>query len=330
MKKYPLVIMIAFLLFLLAPTKVHPQKKKILIIDSYHSSYPWTSACIKGLNEYIAPEYDKIYFDMDTKRIPQDQFKTKAKQCMDIFHKEKPDLVITMDDNALKYSGQRISATGTPVVFMGINQNPRIYFAKNKLPHNVTGILERPLLKRSLLVLSKIYGSANFLLMMDNGMTSQAIIETSLQGTDRINYNSCEMDLFTTDNFNDWKKKVLNLNTNKYKGIIICNYAAMRDESGQHAAMNTVSTWTSAHSKVPVYALWEYSLGKGKAVGGLVMSGYYQGKAAAEMANTILATGRIPPVQIPSQGVLTFSKHELSRWGILLPHELSSRAKFVE
>ncbi len=330
MKKHYLLILLAFICFLSFSNIGTAHSKKIVILNSYHSSYPWSTDCLKGFKENINPEYKLIPFELDTKRVPPEQFKARADEAMKLILLAKPDIVIDMDDNALKFLGQKISDAGIPQVFMGINQNPRLYFSNNKIPQNVTGILERPLLKRSLSVLQKITGPGRYLLMMDNGLTSQAIIETSLRGQNKLKYASCELDLFTTDSFSNWQKKVHSIDKNKYKGIIICNYAAMHDEEGRHASMNSVSSWTSQNSKVPVFAVWKYSLGKGKAAGGLVMSGYNQGQCAAEIANGILRGGKIPPAKLPTQGVLMYSRHELSRWQLKLPYELQSKAIFID
>lgn len=305
-------------------------KRKVFILNSYHSSYPWTSDCLKGLHDNLNPDYEQVHIELDTKRIPKKEFKVRADRAMKLIFEERPDIVVVMDDNALKMLGERISNEGIPQVFLGINQNPRLYFTKKNIPTNVTGVLERPLLKRSLVMLNKLSGPGKYLLMMDVGTTSMAIIKTQMDGRKEAEYGPCSIDVFTSNHFTKWKEEVRNLDVNEYKGIIICNYTAMKDASGKHAPMTTVAKWTSANSKVPIFAFWRYSVGKGKAMGGLIMSGYHQGKTAAEMANKILSGGPIPSIQLPNEGILMFSRHELSRWRIRLPQELKKKAVFVK
>ena len=50
-----------------------------------------------------------------------------------------------------------------------------------------------------------------------------------------------------------------------------------------------VLAWASAHSPVPLFCFWEFSVGKGRAIGGLVLDGRDQGAKAAELVNAILA-----------------------------------------
>lgn len=82
-----------------------------------------------------------------------------------------------------------------------------------------------------------------------------------------------------------------------------------------------VIRWTSAHSQVPVFGYWEFAVGKGKALGGLVNSGTPQGAEAAVLVRRILAgepLTKLYPVSA-EYGDLMFSMHELNRWGIQLP-----------
>lgn len=330
MKKKYFFLLILITLFHTYTQKGYAQSKKIFIVNSYHKTYPWTHDCLKGFTKIINPMYQISSFDMDTKRIPNELIQNKTIEALHLIRQEKPDIVIAMDDNALKYLGQKVVDLGIPLIFLGINQNPRLYFSNKKIPENVTGVLERPLLKQSLTILNKIIGPGRFLLMMDNEMTSSAMISTTMQGQKKIKYASCDLELFTTSRFDDWKDRVRALKDENFKAIIICNYAATKDKSGKQVPLNTVSTWTSANSPIPVFGFWKYSLGKGKAIGGILLSGFYQGKAAAEMANIILETNKIPQIKTPSQGDIIFSKHELKRWKIRLPPAIFKKAKYVE
>lgn len=55
-------------------------KDKILIIQSYHPGLAWTAQCEKGINEIIGSKYEITSFYMDTKRIPEEDFKKKLKR----------------------------------------------------------------------------------------------------------------------------------------------------------------------------------------------------------------------------------------------------------
>lgn len=130
------------------------QGKSILLIDSYHKEYEWCKSYRIGLYQGLKDtEVNFTHFEMDTKRLPSSMYQKKAAFAFETYKRVKPDLVILGDDNALKYVGKMLLNTITPVVFLGINNNPRAYIPMGQ---NITGVLERPLIKRSIMETSYI------------------------------------------------------------------------------------------------------------------------------------------------------------------------------
>ena len=70
-----------------------------------------------------------------------------------------------------------------------------------------------------------------------------------------------------------WQEAVLNAKKNGYEAIFIGLYHTLVDDDGKHVSEQTVLEWTSAHSPVPLFCFWEFSVGTGKAIGGLVLDG---------------------------------------------------------
>lgn len=72
-----------------------------------------------------------------------------------------------------------------------------------------------------------------------------------------------------------------------------------------------------ANSTVPIYGVWDFSLGNGL-VGGMLSSGYYQGELAAQLAQQILQ--RAPPSTIPivknSPNHYMFDRTQMKRFNI--------------
>ena len=320
--------LVLFLLFI----SLSVQSADILVVNSYHISYPWSAECWNGFKAGINPSHKLSYSELDTKRIPDSEFAAQAERIFQEVEQSKPDLVVTMDDNALKYLGQRVSDLGIPVVFMGINQNPRIYFRDNYIPTNVTGALERPLLKRSVVVISQIVPpkERRFLLLMDDGMTSEAIIETSLSGLSSSILGDFVLDVWLSSSFSDWKRKVKSVSPSDYDVLVLANYAKLTDESGLQVPLDSTTKWTAENSAVPVFGFWNYSVGKGKAIGGLLISGYDQGGSAADLANSILDSGEVPKFTMPREGEYVFSRYELERWQLTLPVDIERSARLVE
>ncbi len=124
------------------------QKKRILLIHSYHKEYNWTAAIGTAVTSHLikhAPgklETKTIY--MNTKRNTSERFKKDIGLSIRKFiQKWKPDLIIGSDDNVSKYVISPYFLNGNiPFVFCGLNDDPAIYGFPGT---NVTGIRERDL-----------------------------------------------------------------------------------------------------------------------------------------------------------------------------------------
>jgi ABC-type uncharacterized transport system substrate-binding protein len=114
---------------------------RCLYISSYHKGYAWSDGVETGLRQVIGNKCELKQFDMDTKRNKDvaaiEAAALQAKQLIDSW---KPDVVITSDDNAVRYLLEPYFRDHSiPFVFCGINWSVEEY----GLPYrNTTGIIE--------------------------------------------------------------------------------------------------------------------------------------------------------------------------------------------
>ena len=165
---------------------------------------------------------------------------------------------------------------------------------------------------------------------MDSNPTSYAILETSFDDKFHQNISGVKVDISLEKTFNDWKLNTSSLQDSGYDALIIANYAALTDGQQQNVSLDDVSEWTSKNSPVPMFAFWRYSIGKGKAIGGLIISGVQQGVEAAKIVNHYFVTGKLPSITTPVRGSLMFSEHELRRWNIKLKSKIISNSLLIE
>ena len=299
----------------------------VAFIHSYHQGYPWVQeyrdGFLSGVNGHSISEYE-----MDTKRKPATEYEAIANQTWQFIQEQQPKVVVLADDNALKLLGSRIVEAQIPLVFLGINANPRHYITLDK---NVSGSLERPLLKRSVFMLRQLMPSIRKVkVLMDRNPTSYAILETSFDDKFKQTISDIEVDITLEESFHDWKATVAKTKENGYDAIIIANYAALTNRFCENVSLDKVSHWTSRTSPLPVFAFWSYSIGEGKAIGGLIINGTEQGLAAAEKVNHFFVKGTLPAISTPKRGTFMFSQHELDRWGIELPPTLLKKSTLVD
>lgn len=299
---------------------------EVLFIHSYHLDYPWVKEYRQGFMDTIE-QSDIIEHQMDTKRIASSDFNQAADKAIQQIQTSEPKLVVLADDNALKLVGPVVVQKQIPLVFLGINDNPRQYIALSK---NVSGALERPLLKRSVSSLKTLQPTTKkILVMMDDNPTSYAILATSFDNKLKQTIAGIKVDTLLFSRFLDWQTAIEQSKANGYDAVIIANYAALKDTNDNNVSLDSVSQWTSEHTPIPLFAFWDYSIGHDKAIGGLTINGYQQGVVAAQHVNHFFNAGSLPSISTPNRGELVYSQQQLQKWHITLPSTLESRAKIV-
>lgn len=126
---------------------------------------------------------------------------------------------------------------------------------------------------------------------------------------------------------------MLNAQKEGYQSIVAGLYQSLKGFGNIVVDDELVITWTSKNSTLPVFAFWDFSVGKEKALGGLVLSGDEQGSVAASLIKDILeknkAISSIDPVTTPN-GSLFFSRNQLERFKLSLPASMKEQTRFVD
>lgn len=134
-------LFVAALTFSAAPHSAVAAAKKCLFISSYHKGYQHADQIEAGVRSTLKGHCELRQFDMDTKRRSSTADKKKsalaARKVIDTW---KPDIVITADDNAVKYLIEPFyKDKEIPFVFCGLNWTAAEY----GLPYsNATGMIE--------------------------------------------------------------------------------------------------------------------------------------------------------------------------------------------
>jgi len=321
----------SLLLLLLTTLSLPVWAAHILVISSYHPDYLWDISYNQGLVDGLKETHQISHFYMDTKRRPREEFDGIAQQAIAFYLKSKPDIVVLGDDNAINYLASEISSLGTPVVFLGMNENPRL---KGFVGHpKITGVLERPLLKRNISEMSQMMGGLNkALVLFDSSNVALTAIEDEFKTQTELRVGQTRVYSQLLGEYDLWQEAVLNSKKNGYAAIFLGLYHTLQDDNGKHVDEKTVLEWTSKHSPVPVFCFWEFTVGKGMAIGGLVLDGKDQGLQAAAIINSMLA-GTLPRTISPRaalRGEYVFSKSELARWRLTVPDKWRNKTMWRE
>lgn len=303
----------------------------VMMVDSYHAGYAWSQAWRSAFMSTLGNKVQYVSQELDSKRLPRDTLESRAAQVMLHIQRQQPDLVLVADDAALRFVGTRLAGSRTPVVYLGINQNPRHYLQDQVA--NITGVLERPLIRRNISLMHQLVpGMTRVLLLFDNDLTSEVIQEELFGRASSLQDGRVQIDLVRAIDYADWQRLVRQA-PGRYQAVWTGLYQTLRDGSGKVVPDDEVMTWTAANSKLPLFAFWDFAVGPDKAIGGLVLSGSDQGKLAAGLVQQILFQQRLPGSLFPlngGSGQLLFSRAALQRSGLSLPPAWASQVRLIE
>ena len=305
---------------------------KVVVIESYHQGYTWDKQYYQAILDTLTPLNEVNHFEMDTKRLPKNLHAKRAELAWQFIQQQKPQLVILADDNAVNYLHQRLNSSQIPVVYLGININPREYHLNEY--KRFTGVLERPLLRRSLLLLQRILPISKhrkILVLFDQSDTSRLAAEyISKQQLSML--SDVEVEILQLNQLSEWQKQVIAAKDNGFSAIVVALYHAVRDDKDQSVDAEELLRWVSANTPVPNFGFWGFSVYNNGNIGGYVLDGYQHGKIAAKMASRILA-GEKPENIFPvtdDLGQFMFSRKGLSKWHLTLPKEIEKQTTWVE
>lgn len=176
-ERMALLFLVPLFFFLLSSS--HAEAPKILVVHSYHEDQKeHVVEMTKGIEEALEGVACQLRFvHMDTKRNTSEEWKRAAgQQARQALADYRPQVVITMDDNAQQYFAKDYAgAPGPPwFVFSGVNADPGLYGFPAV---NVTGVLERPNVLESIELLLKIRPEVkNVLILADRSETTDPLI----------------------------------------------------------------------------------------------------------------------------------------------------------
>lgn len=305
---------------------------KVVVIESYHQGYQWDKEYYQAIVDKLAPQHQVSHFEMDTKRLAKERYAERAELAWQFIVEQQPQLVILADDNAVHYLHQRLNSIQIPVVYLGVNMNPREYHLNEH--KRFTGVLERPLLKRSLLLLERLLPQTKhrkILVLFDGSNTSKIAAEyISKQPSSML--SDIEVHILQLTQLAEWQQQVRAAKDNGYSAIVVALYHAVRDEDDQSVDADNLLEWITNHTPVPNFGFWGFSIYANGNLGGYVLDGYHHGSIAANMALRILA-GEKPENIFPitdDLGQYRFSRAAIKRWQLKLPKEIEKQATWVD
>lgn len=315
LKIYKPVFLVLFLILAIS-IDVSARRQKVLILHSYHQGLNWTDNITKGILS-VLNEHDnlEIQFEyMDTKRRYDEEYLDEFVKLYRLKHKDVPySVVIASDNNALYFTRdyQQEFFKDIPIVFCSIDQ-----FEDSLIEGmtNITGVTEYIDFKQTIEQALKLHPKAKNLVVINDNITTSAVINRNhiISFWPKL---KTDVKLVFLENLsiNKLVEKVKNLDDSNV--ILLINFS--KDQNGDYISYQENIEIIREATKLPIYSSWEFYFNEG-IVGGMLTSGFKQGKLAAELAVKITAGIDVNTIPIVTEGYnsFQFDFNQMKRFGI--------------
>lgn len=297
------VLWLTLMLFLPVLVFADANEKRVVVLHSYHQGFKWTDDISAGISEVMQTwpaGIELIQEYMDSKRRWDKNYKMLLEGLLSYKYRNmQPDAIIVSDNLAFDYmcdSGKDVFP-GVPVFFCGVNYlDP--HFLKGL--SNFTGISEVVDIDRNIELITRLHPELSEIVFVVDNTETGRILAAYLEGC-RQKYQKIKIRQLTDVTFAELSEEVSRLRP----GSAVIWSIFFRDREGRFLEFDDGARMIAGASQVPVYCLWDFSLGYGP-VGGLLTSGHEQGTAVARkviqyLGGTPLAglPVRYEPVTVP-------------------------------
>lgn len=289
----------------------------VLLLASYHHGDPWTDRVVEGFLAELAPGKAQVFVEhLDARRFPENGDQTVfAAYLAGKYQSTPPAVLVCTDDSALDFwlAWRNTLFPDRPIVFCGVNDFTPARIAGYAA---VTGIGESPDILGTLELALELVPSARTVLALgsDASVTGRANLERLHRAVKALGRR-----VRTVEIINASLESAAAALAAAPSDAVVVRLMPLLDASGQVTPLGPDMAVLTAASSAPIFGLWDFDLGRG-AVGGRVVRGAAQGRAAAAMVESILggaAAADIPVAATPIETVLDYQVME--RFAI--PHD---------
>ncbi|MDM8537650.1 ATP-binding protein, partial [Desulfobacterales bacterium HSG17] len=295
--------------------------------NSYSYDQNWTYSITEAINKIFDEDSNVqlIVEFMDSKRHNNSlHYEELYRIYVRKYANVQFDAVITSDDNAVNFALKHRDKLfpGVPFIFCGVNN---IALPKQENFKNITGALEVPGIRETLNIALKLHtGLKKVYLINESGTSGKSdrdLIE-SILGEFQGKLEAAWLEDFTEEAL---KQKLSTLGSDSF--VILLSFFLKK--KGAAFNISEGAEFVSNSTSRPVYSMWEYFLGKG-ILGGMLTSGTYQGKTAAQITRRVLDGENCNSIPVVSQTAnhFMFDYKQMERFGIK-PSDVPEKSEII-
>lgn len=294
----------AFAAALAGPVLAQTAAPAVLLLSSYHHGDPWSDRIVAGFLERLPSSKARVFVEhLDARRFPETEDRSDLAEYLAAKYANVPIAVLaSSDDAALNFwlARRETLFPGRPIVFCGVND-----FTPDRLAGqtDVSGVGESPDVLGTLELALALAPTARTVLALtaDDTASGRANIDRFRRAARALagRMRPVELQNVTLEA----AKKAL---AAAPRDAVAVRLAPIKNDAGETPLMGADLAALAAVSPIPIFCLWDFDLGLG-AVGGRVLRGQDQGRAAAALVEQVLAgksPSDIPVADVPAETVL--------------------------
>ena len=258
---------------------------RVLVINSYHEGYSWTDGEVAGIRMVLGqdPENALSVEYLDWRRLPTQENRDAFLRLLETrYGKERPDLVLTTDNPALDFvlDNRNVLFAGIPVIFCGINDYQPSLLRGMK---GITGVAEEIDPVGTIRLALQLHSHAKRVyIITDFTETGLAVRQAISEATGELS-SRVVLEYSPDVTLGELMTTVSTLPSD----TIVLAGPFVRDSAGTFVDFPQLADQLAAHTSLPVYGLYEQSLGHG-IIGGILTSPQLEGSTAGQLAERVL------------------------------------------
>ncbi|MEW5772313.1 MAG: ATP-binding protein [Thermodesulfobacteriota bacterium] len=308
-----LILAVLGLAALLVPVTACAEAGRVLLLTSYHQGDPWTDRVVEGVRQAVGPA-DLRVEHLDARRMGRPEQLAGMRRHLAEKYAAAPLAALAAADDAafaLLLDMRGSDLPSLPLVFCGVNN-----FDPGRIQGlaGITGVNEQV----------DIPGTVRLALDLQPRAKVLAAVVADRNAVGRANLESFRARAASLNGRVE-VRELLNLTRGRAEEVlgalprnaVVLRLANLLEEDGRDVPLQESMRLISGQAPCPVFTFWDFDLGQG-AVGGRVVSGLEQGRAAGAMLARILAgePAQALPVHMVSPNVPMFDYPQLARFGI--------------
>ncbi len=256
-------------------------EKRVVVLHSYHQGFKWTDDIAAGIRDGLKSypgKIELIHEYMDSKRRWDDNYKMLLEGLLNYKYRNmQPDAVIVSDNLAFEYmcdTGAQVFP-GVPVFFCGVN-----YLDPHELKEHpsFTGISEVVDIEKNLVLIQHLHPHTREIAFVVDKTETGVIMAAHVEELQAKFAGQLKLSLLNDLTVTELEKELAAL---PHDSVVLWSIF-FRDREGKFLDFDEGARLVANASRVPVYCLWDFSLGYGP-VGGYLTTGYEQGFSVANM-----------------------------------------------